>query len=100
MATYQELFDLRSDDALRNRISVAVAVKAQELIDGGSPTQAQLDWASSAIQSPISKAGELLNYVLAANKAASVAQIQAATDTAIQTNVSAAVDKLVAGGVV
>ena len=99
MATYAELFDLNSDDALRNKIAVAVVVKAQELIDGGSPTTAEITWANDAIGNPQSKASAIMNYVLAANKAATVAQIQGAADSAIQANVDTAVDALIAGGV-
>lgn len=98
MATYTELFELRANSALRNKIAVAIAVKAQALIDLASPTSAQIAWANSAIQNPIGKADTLLNYVLAANKARTVAQIEVATDTEIQTAVNSAVDKLIAGG--
>lgn len=98
MATYTELFDLRSDSALRNRVAVAVAVKAQAILALASPTAAQVAWASAAIGDPIGKADSLLNYVLAANKSATVTQIKTATDAAVQTQVDAAVDKLVAGG--
>ena len=99
MATYAELYDLRSDDELKNKIVVAVAVKAQTILELASPTTAQVTWASEAIDGPIQKATSLMNYVLAANKALTVAQIQAAADTAVQTNVDAAVDKIITGGV-
>ena len=98
MATYAELYELRSDSSLRNRVAMAVAVKAQALIDGNSPTAAQIAWASAAISNPTSKADMLMNYVLAANKDASVGQISSASDAAIQSNVDAAVDALVDGG--
>lgn len=98
MATYAELYDLRSDSALRNKVAVAVAVKAQALLDLASPTAGQVAWAKAAIDAPIAKADSLLNYVLAKNKAASTSQILAATDAAIQSNVDAAVDKIIAGG--
>lgn len=93
MATYSDLYNLRNNSDLQNKIRVAVIVKAQQLIDG-TPTANQLAWARTAIASPDSVAGELLNYVLAANKASSVAAIQGASDNAIQTNVDAAVDVL------
>ena len=97
MATYTELYDQRSNDVLRNKIAVAVTVKAQDLLDG-TPTAAQVQWASEAIADPIGKAGMLLNYVLAANKDATVQQINGASDAAIQANVDAAVDVLISGG--
>lgn len=94
MATYTELFDLRSNSDLRNRVAVACAIKAQAIIDSATPTAAQLTWARAAIADPIAKANELLNYVLAANKSATASQIAGASDAAIQTNVGAAVDRL------
>jgi len=96
MATYAEIFDLRSNSGLRNKIAVATVVKAQAMIDLATPTAKQLTWAQEAIADPIGKADTLMNYVLAANKAATVAQIAAATDAAIQANVDAAVNKLTA----
>jgi hypothetical protein len=98
MATYAELFELRADSPLRNRVTVAVVVKAQGLIDGASPTAAEITWSEEALRSPVSRATEILNYVLAANKAATVANITGATDAAIQSNVDAAADALIAGG--
>lgn len=97
MATYQELFDLRSHDALRMKICVAVAKKAQSLLDGGTPTQGQVAWASAAIADPMSKAAALMNYVLAKNSSATVAQITGATDAAIQANVDSAVNAIIGG---
>lgn len=94
MATYTELFDLRSNSDLRNKVAVACVVKAQLIIDSASPTAAQLAWARSAIATPIAVADELLNYVLAANKSAAASQITGASDATIQANVSAAVDKM------
>lgn len=98
MATYPELFDLRTDSGLRNRIAVAVSVKAQALIDGANPTAAQIAWANEAIRDPEGKAATLQNYVLAANRNATVQQIQSATDAAVQENVNDAVDALITGG--
>lgn len=98
MATYTELYDLRSDSSLLNRITVAAVVKAQSLIDGGTPTVDEITWANNTIMNPRDVAESLINYVLAANKAASVATIQGASDSAIQTNVDNAADALIAGG--
>ena len=98
MATYAELFELSKNSTLRNKVAVAVVKKAQGLIDGGTPTAAEIAWANDAIANPASKAGQLLNYVLAANSGLTESQILAASDSAIQTNVDAAVDALIAGG--
>lgn len=99
MATYAELYDLRSNAALKNRVAIAVMVKAQALLAGASPTAAQVAWAANAIRDPDGKASQLYPYVLAANAAATVAQINAATDAAIQSSVNAAADALIAGNI-
>lgn len=99
MATYTELFDMRSDSNLRNRVAVAACVKAQSLLALAAPTAKQVQWAVAAIADPIGVANDLLNYVLAANKSATVAQIQTVTDTSLQTAVDAAADKILGGGV-
>lgn len=97
MATYAELYDLRSNSALLNRVTVAITIKAQLLIDEAAPTVDELAWAAAAIVNPHSKATELFNYVLAKNSTLTKAQIEAATDTAIQNQINAAVDALIPG---
>ena len=98
MATYAELFELRRNSSLRNRVAVAIIVKAQALIDGATPTAAQIAWANTALLSPVSMAEQILNYVLATNNTASEQQIIDASDSAVQANVDTAVDALIAGG--
>jgi len=97
MATYTELFSIRNDPDLKEKVTVSTWIKAQELLDA-TPTAAEVTWASETLENPSERADQIMNYVLAANKAKTLAQIQAATDTAIQTNVDAAVDALIAGG--
>ena len=99
MATYPELFALRSNSDLQDRSAVAVVKKAQVILDSATPTIAAVTWANEALQNPASKAGLLLNYVLAANSTLTVAQIESASDSALQTNVDAAVDVIIDGGV-
>lgn len=100
MATYLELFALRANSDLQDKVTVAVVKKAQTLLDGASPTAAQVTWAKEAIENPKPKALSLLNYLLAANSSATVAAIQGASDATIQTHVDTAVDALIAGGAV
>lgn len=99
MATYTELYNLRSDSALRNKVAVACVVKAQGYLDEATPTTNEVAWANATINSPITMADKILNYVLAANKSATTSQITTASDAAIQTNVDAAVNALVTGGI-
>ena len=100
MATYAELFDLKSNNSLRNKIAVACTKKAQALLDGATPTVNQVAWSASTISNPIGQADKIINYVLASNSSASAADIANATDSAIQASVDGAVDALIAGGIV
>jgi len=99
MATYTDLFELRSNSVLINRIAVAVTIKAQTYIDGATPTSDELAWASRVLVAPRPEAEKLLHYLVAADNTATIAQITGASDTAIQTRVDDAVDALVAGGI-
>jgi hypothetical protein len=98
MATYAELYDLRTHSALRNKITVAIGVKAAAILDSASPTAAQVTWAKEAIENPQSKADAMLNYLLASNASATTGQITGALDAAIQTKVNTAVDTIITGG--
>jgi len=97
MATLIELADFAASTdhaVLVKKIRVAIAKKAVAIGNLASPTAAQLAWAKSALASPAEAASLIITYVLAANAAATIAQIVAATDTAIETQVNAAVDKI------
>jgi hypothetical protein len=99
MATYLELANYKGDngsdyDNLRAKIKVALAVKAQAIAASTSPTAAEVTWAKDVLKELDSVAEETVNYVLAANKSATIAQINAASDTTVQTNVDEAVDNL------
>ena len=99
MATYTDIYNLRSDSGLRNKVAVAVIKKAQNLLDGGTPTPNEVAWSSNAIGNANQQAEKILSYVLAANSGSTVTAIKGATDAAIQTNVDKAVDALITGGV-
>ncbi len=98
MADYIDLKPLAVDQVLRDRVEVAIWVKAQTILDDGAPSAAEVQWASDALENPSLKATQIINYVLAANKSASESAILGAADTAVQSNVDAAVDALIAGG--
>ena len=99
MATYSELFELRNNTALRNKVAVAVTKKAQSILDSATPTANQVAWANAALSSPLDMATKLYFYVLAANSAATIGQITSAADAVIQSNVDAAADALIAQAV-
>ena len=96
MAAYSELYDLRTDSGLRNKIAVATVVAAQEKL-AGTPTAAEASWARGVTNSPNSAAKAVINLVLAANKAASTSAILAASDEDLQTAVDDVVDGLILG---
>lgn len=97
MATYIELHALRgasSLDTLRQKISVAIAIKANAIAKLPTPTAAQKAWAQAALSNPESYLPIVLNYILADNNTATVAAITGASDALVQTAVNAAVDTL------
>lgn len=99
MATYAELYDLNSNSPLRNKIGVAATIRAAEIVALSSPTNAEISWAAKCLNNPAAEAVRLMPYVLAANAAATSAQITSATDQTIQTAVNTEINKLIAGGV-
>lgn len=96
MATYQELFGLALDtpSGLSEKITVGIAVKAQSIAVDVNSTAPQKSWAIGALRNPSGEFQAVLNYLLAANKAATAAQISGASDETVQTAVNAAVDQL------
>ena len=100
MATYTELFDLRNNSGLQNRITVACVIQAEAIRseDGGTANHAvRLLWAKSVFADPAQAGAQMLWAVLAGNASATVAQITGATDAQILTKVAAAVDVFATG---
>jgi len=96
MATYQELFGIAENTApaLAQRITVAIVVKAQTIVDDPASTTPLLEWADKALRNPTQDYQAVLNYMLAANKSATVNNINNSNDTAVQNNVNTAVENL------
>lgn len=94
MASYTELRGLFADDELSNKIDIAIIVSANDLL-AGTPTASQQKWSANVFSSPRSESKKALMAVLAKNKDFTIAQIQGATDAAIQTQVDSVVDSLV-----
>ena len=95
MATYTEIAVLYSESALKNQVSVAIASAAQAIVSEADtvPNHAErYDWAARAMSNPGAEAQRFLIGILVANKSASVAQIESATDAAVQSNVDDLVD--------
>ena len=94
MATFIELYDLISEDELRNKVRVATRNSAQNLLES-TPTASEIDWAAEVFSNPERESQKAFESVLAVNKDATVANILGATDAAIQTNVDAVRPNLV-----
>ena len=95
MATYTAIRNLFDDSALLNRVAVAVIVAANTILEASTPTVAEKAWAAKAFAGPEAEAKRIIMSVLAANKSATVTQIQNANDTALQNNVDAAINLFV-----
>jgi hypothetical protein len=93
MATYSELRALFSDDDLRHRVETAVVIAAEAELAATPGSVEGRAWGLKALQDPGTWGRKAFILVLAANKGASVAAIQMATDTTIQ----AAVDAITPG---
>ena len=93
MATYAELFELRHNSELKNKVTVAVIVAAESIRSLDPPdTNVRLAWAKAAFENAGGEVGRMLMAILAANKSVPAEDIEGASDTAIQTQVDAAVD--------
>ena len=95
MATYLELFSLRTNSELVNKVTVACIVAAEFIRTEDTQTANHTErmiWAAKVFANPEAEARRVLWALLAANKAATASNILAATDAAIQTNVDAAID--------
>ena len=101
MATYAELATIRSDDTewgnFLAKVRVAAVIKATEIIDSTTPGEAALEWARSTIANPAASGDSIVWYVVGKNDNLALSAIYGASDTAIQTNVGAAVDAIYGG---
>jgi hypothetical protein len=112
MADYTELFNLLNYSTLRNKIEMAVSEATRIIQSGGdtdppfSQSTVPIDypaqrrkWARRVIGNESAEAQRFMHLVLMANKTATVAQIQAATDTPVQNNINALIDLIAEGEV-
>jgi hypothetical protein len=95
MAAYEELFNLMSETAFRNKVAVAVCVAADGIRTEAEETANHANrviWAKRAFENPLSVANDIVTAIIIANKSATAVQILGALDPAIQANVDAVVD--------
>jgi hypothetical protein len=94
MATYNEIRDLFSNDEFKNRVTTACVVSAYNLIMG-TPTANDNKFADSVFANADAMGRKVTMAVLAANKAATTAQVLSATDETIQAQVDLIIPSLV-----
>ena len=100
MASYEDLFGLHNNSALKNKVRVACLIAAQTIMDESDQTANhanRLTWAKDAFESPTSVAEPMYRAMIAANADAAISAIKDASDLAIQANVDAAVDLFATG---
>lgn len=100
MATFTELKDLLNDAPLRDKCKVAGIIAADAIVkelDSTTNHANRLKWAKKMFADPDTQSFPLARAVIAANNAATLAQINGATDSQIQTAVNAVVDTLADG---
>ena len=91
MASYMELRGIVNNQDVRWKSQVAIADVAVDVLGESPTTTDRQDWAKLALANPEKCVPELLHYILIVNKAATTAQIIAASDSAYKTNIAAAV---------
>ena len=100
MATYAEIFNIQSNDSLKNKVAIAciVAAEAIRLEAPATPNNVnRLLWAKEVFRDPKLAAESMMWAVLAANNGLTVAQIEGATDAAIQSKIDDAVNIFATG---
>ena len=97
MATYLELAEITNEagwNDFLNKVRMASAKKAQAVIDSTTPGATVLEWAKNTISNKNQAGDALVDYVIASNSGLTISTILSASDSAIQTNVNAAVDAI------
>ncbi len=100
MATYAEMFDVINTNALLERLTIAVIDQAEvvRVESGGTTNHAnRLLWAKQTNIDPRAMAIKMQPTAVVQNKAATKAQILAASDASLLTAVAAAVDVFATG---
>jgi len=95
MATYAELYGLRNNSELRNKVVTACIIAAETVMNelDTVPNHAnRLLWAKAVFANPNAEADRMFMAVLAANKDQDSGTIQGASDSAIQANVDSHID--------
>lgn len=86
MATLTELYNLRSDSALQNRITQACVIAAQEVVAEAEATvnhANRVKWAVAVLTSPDSCGAIMLRLLVAKFNAMTITQLTGAADSSL-----------------
>jgi len=100
MATYTELYDLKNNAVLHNKVEVAVTVAAQAIFNELASVTNHVNrllWAKDALIDPKSKVQSMTWAILVTNKDATITNILSASDAAIQAAVNNIVNLFATG---
>lgn len=84
MASYDEISTLLINDTLRNRVTIAIIIRANALINAGTPTPEEIKWAAAVFSDPETESIKAFRAVLAAKNTLAKEAISSATDADIQ----------------
>lgn len=94
MATYQELYALSQDQNMIQKVTMAIAIAAEDIRSEPEETPNHIQrvaWAQRALLNPDGMARQVLLIALAQNAAISVEAIQQASDEALLSAVNSAI---------
>ncbi len=97
MATYEELRNLFSDSPLRNRLEVAILIKARTVLESPSEPLGRAEWADAALTPSVAatEAKRMLSFLLGGiDDEMTITEILAISDVYLQAAVDSAVDLL------
>jgi len=100
VATYEELYGLKNNSDLNNKVEVAISKSAYDISNEDPATDNhanRLIWAKEALGNPESKRQEMLWALLAANSSADIGVILGAADTVIQSAISDVINLFATG---
>ncbi len=100
MATYAELLQASENEALRNKVRVAIVIAAETVrVEAGATVNHanRLLWAKQVYTDPEALTRRMVWAVLGQNASATLAQITGASDATVQTAVNNAVDVFATG---
>ncbi len=92
MAELIELYQLKSNSELRNRIEMAVLIEAEAIRVEENPTPARTAWSRSVFADPRSEANRMFRALIAAHADLTIDEIENVGDAQIKTAVAAAVN--------